>query len=53
MLYRQLGRDADSRRELAAFEKLEQSRKQIDQVYVQTRGEFPDTDATQPSAPHN
>jgi tetratricopeptide (TPR) repeat protein len=53
LLYRQLGRDADSRRELAAFEKLEQSRKQIDQVYVQTRGEFPDTEPTGPSAPDN
>jgi tetratricopeptide (TPR) repeat protein len=45
-VYRQLGREADSRRELAAFKKLEESRKQIDQVYVQTRGEFPESEPT-------
>ena len=45
-VYRQLGREDDSRRELAAFKKLEESRKQIDQVYVQTRGEFPESEPT-------
>ena len=52
-VYRQLGREDDSRRELAAFQKLEDSRKQIDQVYVRTRGEFPETDPTVPGAPNN
>jgi tetratricopeptide (TPR) repeat protein len=46
MLYQRLGREADSRQELAAFKKLEESRKRIDQVYVQTRGEFPESDLT-------
>ena len=52
-LYRQLGRETDSRRELATFQTLEDSRRQIDQVYVRTRGEFPETDPTEPDAPHN
>jgi tetratricopeptide (TPR) repeat protein len=52
-VYRQLGREADSRRELAAFKKLEESRKQIDQVYVQTRGEFPESEPTGPQTGGN
>jgi len=39
-VYRQLGRADDARREMAEFEKLEQARKQIDQVYVRVRGDF-------------
>jgi tetratricopeptide (TPR) repeat protein len=52
-VYRELGREADSKRELAAFEKLEQSKKQIDQVYTQTHGEFPESDPTVPDASKN
>ncbi len=52
-VYRHLGREADSRRELATFKKLEESRKQIDQVYVQTRGEFPETEPTGPQTGGN
>jgi tetratricopeptide (TPR) repeat protein len=52
-LYRQLGREVDARRELQAFEKLEELRKQIDEVYQRTHPEFPETDLTGPSAPKN
>ena len=50
-VYRALGRESDSKRELAAFEKLEQSMKQIDQVYTQTHGEFPESDSARPDGP--
>ena len=50
-LYRQLGREAEARRELEVFEKLEESRKQIDQVYQRTHPEFPETDPAGPSTP--
>lgn len=53
MVYRELGREADSRRELAAFQKLEDSKKQVDQVYTQTHGEFPESDAGGPDAGKN
>jgi tetratricopeptide (TPR) repeat protein len=53
MVYRQLGRETDCRRELDTFKKLEESRKQIDQVYVQTRGEFPESKPTGPDAPND
>jgi tetratricopeptide (TPR) repeat protein len=52
-LYRQLGREAEACRELEAFEKLEESRKQIDEVYQRTHPEFPETDLAGPSAPKN
>jgi tetratricopeptide (TPR) repeat protein len=47
-LYRQLGREADARRELAVFEKLEEARKQIDQVYLRTRPAFGEAGPTGP-----
>jgi tetratricopeptide (TPR) repeat protein len=50
-LYRQLGREAEARRELQVFEKLEESRKQIDEVYQRTHLEFPETDLAGPSTP--
>lgn len=50
-VYRKLGREADARRELAAFERLEKARKQTDQVYLQTRGEFPEIDPQGVDAP--
>ena len=53
MVYRQLGREADARLELAAFKQLEESRKQIDQVYVQTRGEFPESKPNGPDTPND
>jgi hypothetical protein len=53
VVYQRLGREADSRQELAAFKKLEESRKRIDQVYVQTRGEFLESDLTGTDAPNN
>lgn len=52
-VYKQLGREADAQREMATFQKLEASRKQIDQVYVQSRGEFPESNPTGPAAPQN
>ena len=52
-LYRQLGREAEARHELEVFEKLEESRKQIDQVYQRTHPEFPETDLTGTSPPKN
>ena len=52
-LYRQLGREAEARRQLEVFEKLEESRKQIDQVYQRAHPEFPEIDLTGPSAPKN
>ncbi|MGA2984428.1 MAG: tetratricopeptide repeat protein [Terriglobia bacterium] len=52
-VYKQLGREADAAHELAEFEKLEDSRKKLDQVYVQTRGEFPESNPTAPDAPKN
>jgi len=51
-VYRQLGRPDDSQREMAAFEKLENSRKQIDQVYYRTRPSFRDMDAAGAGAPN-
>jgi tetratricopeptide (TPR) repeat protein len=53
MVYQRLGREADSRQELAAFKKLEESRKRIEQVYVQTRGEFPESDLIGTDAPND
>jgi tetratricopeptide (TPR) repeat protein len=53
MVYRQLGRETDCRRELDTFKKLEESRKQIDQVYVQTRGEFPESKLSGADAPND
>ncbi len=53
MVYRQLGREADCRRELDTFKKLKESRTRIDQVYVQTRGEFPESKPTGPDAPND
>jgi tetratricopeptide (TPR) repeat protein len=53
ILYRQLGREADARRELETFEKLEEMRKEIDQVYHRTHPGFPESDLTGPSAPKN
>ncbi|HEV2378973.1 MAG TPA: tetratricopeptide repeat protein [Terriglobia bacterium] len=44
MVYRQMGQEADSQRELAAFEKLEGSRKRIDQVYYRARPRLKDGD---------
>lgn len=51
-LYRSLGREADARRELAAFEELDKAKKQIDQVYIQTRGEFPSADSPGAQSPN-
>jgi tetratricopeptide (TPR) repeat protein len=53
MLYRKLGRAGDSRRELADFEKLQASQKQIDQVYLRTRPGSPQAALTRSSAPEN
>jgi len=47
-VYRQLGLETESRQEMAAFQKLEDSRKRIDQVYMLTRGEFPESNPTGP-----
>jgi tetratricopeptide (TPR) repeat protein len=52
-LYREMGREADARRELEAFERLEELRKQIDQVYFRTRPGFPENDLTGPNTPQN
>jgi len=52
-VFRQLGREADSHRQLAVFEKLEDSRKQIDQVYYRTRPSFQNNDLGGSSAPQN
>jgi tetratricopeptide (TPR) repeat protein len=50
-LYRQLGREIEARQELEAFRELEESRKQLDEVYQQTRPGFPETDLLKPNAP--
>jgi len=50
-LYRQLGREAEARQELEAFQKLEESRKQIDEVYQRTRPGLPETDLIESNAP--
>jgi tetratricopeptide (TPR) repeat protein len=52
-VYRQLGRETESRQETAAFQKLEDSRKRIDQVYMLTRGEFPESNPTGPDTSGN
>lgn len=52
-VYKQLGREADAQREMETFQRLEASRKQIDQVYLQSRGEFPESNPTGPAAPKN
>jgi tetratricopeptide (TPR) repeat protein len=52
-VYKQLGRADDSQREMAAFEKLQNSRQQIDQVYFRTRPSFEDIDAAGASATKN
>lgn len=50
-VYKQLGREDDSRREMETFQRLDNSSKQLDQVYLQTRGEFPESNPTGPDAP--
>jgi tetratricopeptide (TPR) repeat protein len=52
-LYRQLGRETDAGRELQVFEKLEEMRKRVDQVYHRTHPGFPESDLTGPNAPEN
>jgi len=52
-LYQRLGREGEARRECEAFEKLEQTRKQIDQVNFLTRSGSSDTDLSSPNHPKN
>ncbi len=50
-IYRELGREADARDEFAAFKKLRESKKQIEQVYQQMHQVVPEKEAIPPDAP--
>jgi len=50
-IYRELGREADARGEFAAFKRLRESKKQIEQVYQQMHQVVPEKEAIPPDAP--
>ncbi len=50
-MYRELGREADTHGEFAAFKKLRESKKQIEQVYQQMHQVVPEKEAIPPDAP--
>jgi tetratricopeptide (TPR) repeat protein len=52
-IYRELGREADARREFEAFAKLQGARREIDQLYLRTRPAFEETDSQSHDTPNN
>jgi tetratricopeptide (TPR) repeat protein len=51
LLYREMGRESDAHRELAAFKELQESKKKIERVYHQMHELVPEKDALPPDAP--